>query len=135
MDAIKRKRAQISQQRARRRIQKLFAAEESNSVDDIQLHDDVHDSDMSDMLENNANDCVAEYSFAPVLLRIFMSLKAFIFFCFMFSATAKAFHKTNEIQVKRGKEDVTTSVKGEVGKQLEIFLSNAATRLKRKSTQ
>ncbi|XP_072573894.1 uncharacterized protein [Paramormyrops kingsleyae] len=43
--------------------------------------------------------------------------------------------ESDEIKVKRGKEEITTTVKRETGKQLEIYLSNAASRVRRKSGQ
>ncbi|XP_072572307.1 uncharacterized protein [Paramormyrops kingsleyae] len=51
-------------------------------------------------------------------------------------STVKSFYKeSDEIKVKRGKEEITTTVKRETGKQLEIYLSNAASRVRRKSGQ
>lgn len=47
--------------------------------------------------------------------------------------TLRAFFKDGEtITVRRGKEEVTTTVKQEMGKQIEIYISNAKTRLQRK---
>lgn len=49
---------------------------------------------------------------------------------------AKQFHKNaDEILVRRGHEEVKTTVKKEVGKQIEIYLSNAKTRKRRSKAQ
>jgi len=45
----------------------------------------------------------------------------------------KAFNKNDELKVKRGKYEVVTTVKGEVGKQLEVYLSNAGSRMRSKN--
>lgn len=47
----------------------------------------------------------------------------------------KYYHKHDGIVVKRNGTDHSTTVKLEVGKQIEVFLSNAATRLKRKKNK
>jgi len=45
----------------------------------------------------------------------------------------KAFYQNEEaITIRQGKEDLVTTVQKETQKQLELHLSNAPTRLKRK---
>ena len=48
------------------------------------------------------------------------------------AAALKPFHKKEAIQIKRGQGQIGTTVKMEVVKQIEIYLSNARVRILRK---
>lgn len=49
-------------------------------------------------------------------------------------ACAKHVYKQDHIFVRRGRADISTMPKQEVAKQIEVFLSNATTRIKQKRT-
>jgi len=49
----------------------------------------------------------------------------------LFAECCRRFNEAGDIEVKRGKETLTTTVAREAEKQIEMYLSNTGTRLKR----
>ena len=57
------------------------------------------------------------------------------FFYFIFKGCVQQFHQKKEITVKIGKNELKSTVEAECRRQLEVYISNARTRLKRNAVR
>ena len=71
--------------------------------------------------------------YSPFGENLFYSIDFELILHLLFSATVKAMVPQQEIEITRGKVICRTTVRQEVQKHFELYISNAATRLKRKN--